>query len=147
MHAPVSGKASSAESVRPRVPADRQTRSSRECSEMTVMSAPVAHAWAHVAHTASTQGAQRGPSRPWLGLICLPPRCRARKRQTTIDVNAAPYKIFNARSPCVQLSVSRLVTVIPQHVCCTTRCSCRRAHTGAHLRWELAVAQKGRWEA
>lgn len=98
MHAPVSGKASSAESARPRVPADRQTRSSRACSEMTVMSAPVAHAWAHVAHTPSTQGAQRGPSRPWLGLICLPPRCRARKRQTTMDVNAAPYKIFNART-------------------------------------------------
>ena len=53
-----------------------------------------------------------------------------------------PFPVCTALS-----SVTRLVTVIPQHVCCTTRCSCRRAHTGAHLRWELAVAQKGRWEA
>ena len=70
--------------------------------------------WAHVAHTTSSQCAQRDPSRSWLGLIRLPPRYRARKRQTTIDVNTAPYKILNARSPCVQHSVTCLVTVIPE---------------------------------
>ena len=150
MHAPVSGKASSAESARPRAPADRQIRLSWECSEMTVMSAPVAHA---VGACRTHNIVAMRTARPKQIMAGIDPLTAEIPRQEETDDDRREYRpIQDLERPfpvCTAFSdmPGDRHPGVPQHACCTTRCSCRRAYTGAHLRREIAVAEKGRWEA